>query len=66
MDQPPRLVQAKVIAELFGVSIKTIHNWAHKGQLPSVRLICKVTQRETVRFDLDKIEALLKKEEVQK
>ena len=42
------LISANEVAQIFGISAKTIYSWAEKGYLPSVRM--GQGRRQVVRF----------------
>jgi excisionase family DNA binding protein len=47
-----RLLPARAVAELFGVSTETVLRWARRGELPSVHL-----SNRAIRLREDEIEA---------
>jgi len=46
-----RLVSAKQLAELYGISVKTIFGWTYRKMIPFKRIGPRI-----IRFDLDEIE----------
>ena len=44
---------ASEVAEIFGVCVRTVQNWAKEGYLPSIRL------HNSLRFDADALQAWL-------
>ena len=55
-DQMSRLLTARAVAELVGVSTETILRWTRRGQLPAIRL-----PGGAIRFREDELEAWLEK-----
>lgn len=53
---PDKTVNAKVVAEHFGVTEPTVYKWARLHRIPSIR-----ASRRTVRFHLDEVEDALRR-----
>ena len=54
MTAPNGLVDAKTVAEHFGVTVATVRTWARRRQIP-----CIWVSRTTVRFRVEDIERAL-------
>jgi excisionase family DNA binding protein len=56
---PKRLLSKRELAQVFGVSKRTIENWLAQKRIPQLRLSARLT-----RFSLPKVEAALARYEV--
>lgn len=54
MTQTNGLVDAKALAQHFGVKVATVHTWVRQGRIPCIRV-----SQGTVRFRLPDVEQAL-------